>query len=104
RRLGAAVHDAVGDGVSARDRRLELSDSAETGRALPPRIRLLPRRPRASGASLRNDSVSRRLRDIVVDAQNVSSGWAADVLVPGAGGRRALSRRVRANQSAGLRW
>ena len=72
-RLGAAVHDAVGDGVSARDRRLELRDGAETRRALPAGLGLLPRRASASGAGVRNYSVSRRVYYTVVDAQDVLS-------------------------------
>ena len=80
-RLGAAVQRAVGDGLSARDRRLELADGAETRRALPAGVGIFPRRACASGAGLRNYSVSRRVYYPVVDAQDVLSAGTPDVLV-----------------------
>ncbi len=76
-RLGLAVDDAVGDGLSASAIvGWNSDDGAETRRALPARVGLFPRRPGASGARLRNYSVSRRVYYPVVDAQDVLSGRA----------------------------
>ena len=61
-----------------------------------------PRRAGASGADLRDNSVCRRVYNIVVDAQDVSSGWTHHVLVPDARRGGALYGRVRASQSARL--
>src|SRR5579864_9551978 len=68
RRLGPAVNAAVGDGVSARDRRLERAERPQARRSEQSRFRLLSGRPRPSGAHLRSDSVRLNLLHLMVVA------------------------------------